>query len=45
VTGTTYGKWHGLSVEREDERDQKSPLLYGFMHPGSCSWSIAWRAP
>ncbi len=45
MSGTTYGKWHGLSVEREDARDPESPLVYEFMHPGSCSWSIAWRHP
>ena len=42
---TTYGKWHGLAVEREMPNDPGSQLLYEFMHPGSCSWSIAWRSP
>lgn len=34
-----YGNWHGLSVEREDERDPESELLYEFMHSGDCAWS------
>jgi len=36
---TTYGEWHGLSVEREDENDPESELLHEFMHSGACAWS------
>ena len=36
----TYGHWHGVAVEREDERDPSSALLIDVMHPASCAWSI-----
>lgn len=43
--GVTYGKWHGLSIEREDATDPESQLIYDVMHPEACSWSIAWHSP
>lgn len=36
----TYGHWHGVAVERENENDPSSPLLVDIIHPGGCAWSI-----
>ena len=35
----TYGRWHGLAVELEDDTDPTS-AMYDLMHPSGCAWSV-----